>query len=200
MNIIINQSCFNISSNNSKMGKVHSFSVSPVKTCRCDAPCKKDCYAVNLCKRYKNVRLSYENNMNCILNEKKKDIIEKICLYIKLYDVSLFRWNVAGDFNLKNYFDITLAVAKKCPKCKFLAFTKMYEVTKDVKLPKNYNIVYSCWEDLKIKNARKYPCAYLDNGKYTIPKYATSCDGGCDKCMKCWNLKPGQAVKFKKHK
>ena len=79
------------------------------------------------------------------------------------------------------------------------AFTKLYEKCSSVKLPENYNIVYSCWGNMKPSNPEKHPCAYFDNGEYEIPVYANHCDGGCDKCMKCWNLKDGQAVKFKKH-
>lgn len=183
MKIQVKGHVINISKNNSKMGDVHSFSVLPIKTCREDAPCRKECYAVKICRLRKNVKKSYENNTETILNEDKKDIIDKINLYIKLHDVELFRWNVSGDFNLKNYFEITLEVAKKNPTCKFLAFTKMYEKCSKVRLPKNYNIVYSCWKDLKIKNAQKHPCAYLDDGEYSIPKYAQKCNGCCDKCI-----------------
>lgn len=181
------------------MGKVHSFSVMPVLTCRSDAPCKKECYAVKMCRLWKNVKSSYQGNTNAILFEEKEEIIKKICLYIELNDVKMFRWNVSGDFNIDNYFEITVEVAKRCPKCNFLAFTKMYNVVEGIKLPKNYNVIYSCWGNMKPSHPEKHPCAYFDNGEYEIPVYASHCDGGCDKCMKCWNLKNGQAVKFKKH-
>ncbi len=198
MRIKIEDHSLVLSSNNSKMGRVHSFSTMPILTCRSDAPCKKECYAVKLCRIFKNTKKSYQDNTDTLMFCEPEKIIEKLIQYITLYNVKLFRWNVSGDFNIDKYFDITLEVAKQCPGCNFLAFTKMYDLSK-VKLPQNYKLVFSCWGNMKPENEREVPCAYFDNGIYEIPEYAKRCSGGCDKCMKCWKLKAGQAVKFKKH-
>lgn len=192
----------NISPENSKMGKVYSFSVLPVYTCDINAPCKKECYAIRMENYRKNIKNTWMENTRAIQKTTADVIVEKLVAFIKLHNVKLFRWNVGGDFRLKGYFEITLAVAKQCPGTKFLAFTKCFEKAV-YRRPKNYKLVLSVWHEF----APPAHCldnvgfAYYDDGNpyFPIPKDAKTCPDGCDKCMKCFNIKNGGKVVFKKH-
>ena len=198
MNIICKDFEISISERNSKMGKVSSFSVMPIITCRKDAPCKKECYAVKLVRLRQRVKQSYEKNTSALTLEAKEDIISTIVGYIKLKKVKLFRWNVSGDFGIPGYFEISMEVAKQCPETKFLAFTKFYEISNQ-KIPDNYNVVYSCWGNFMPENWKKLPCAFFFSGSEEIPKTSEECHGDCANCQKCFDLKNGRSVFFHKH-
>lgn len=187
-----------ISEGNSKMGKVYSFSVSPIVTCDPYAPCHKECYACKLAILRPTVRESWEENTNAVktcLRAVEKAIIR----YIRDNDVKLFRWNVAGDFYIEGYYKMTLRIAKACPGTQFLAFTKAYEY-RIYKRPSNYSLVMSIWgyHGSYIKDC-SVGYAYFDNGTYPIPSDAKECMGDCENCLYCFNMKKGERVFFKKH-
>jgi hypothetical protein len=189
----------NISESNRKLGDISSFSVSPVVTCPKDAPCFKDCYACHMCRK-DSIAKSYRNNLNAFTLTDKSEIIRKISNYININELEYFRWNVSGDFRLDGYFEVACKVAEKCPNCHFLAFTKCFELA-TCDRPKNFTLVLSAWNDYTPteKQAKQCGIAYYDDGSRLMPEHARVCSGRCDKCFKCFKLKPGQAVIFKKH-
>lgn len=198
---------FSFSEGNSKMHRVGSFSVLPVTTCAKNAPCAKDgCYACKMIRIYPSVRKAYTDNTVALMQDKRYNEFVKACdLFIDMNEYRLFRFNVSGDFFNTDYLLACCEIAKHNPETKFLAFTKQFEVANTViamgEVPSNFNIVFSAWNDFLPENANSVPMAYMDDGKHAglVPDYAIKCDGNCQKCKKCFNLKNGEAVKFSKH-
>lgn len=198
MRLIINPATeISISEKNSKMGLIPSFSVSPILTCNKNIPCKKDCYARKLEKLRPSVRNAWAMNSSAILDEENhQTIIQVISEYIQRKGIKNFRWNVAGDFGIDGYFEIASRVAEANQNCKFLAFTKFFNLKS---AHDNFKVIYSCWGDYLPEDTEN-PRAYFDDGSITnIPQSAQECDGNCEACAKCWDLGRGQSVKFKKH-
>ena len=198
---------FSFSVANSKMGRVGSFSVLPVVTCNCDAPCTKGntCYAKRMVARYKNVREAYQYNTEALLRDNRyNDLIKSADDFIAYNEFRLFRWNVSGDFATLDYLMAACEVAKHNPDVKFLAFTKQFKVVNEGFkmgiIPSNFNIVFSAWGEFMPDDVKSVPVAYFDHGSTPelIPDYAELCGGDCQHCKRCFNLKPGEAVKFKK--
>lgn len=197
---------FSFSEGNSKMGRVLSFSVSPIVTCNPEAPCFKDCYAVKLVRIRKNVREAYANNTQALMvDHRYNEFINAFCTAIDYGEFHLVRFNVSGDMFNYEYLNACCEVAKRNPEVKFLAFTKQYEVCneaiKNGIVPANFNIVFSAWNEFKPENESSVPVAYFDDGKHKnlVPDYAITCNGDCQHCRKCFYLKNGEAVKFGKH-
>lgn len=187
------------SEQNSKMGKINSFSVPPITTCWWGVPCVKDCYAVKYYNLHKRTENAYKSNMEAVLNVPIEELAKTFTGYINLMNVKYFRWNVSGDFNLPNYWRLTCLVAEQNPECNFMAFTKMYHL-REMPRPSNFNLVLSIWKDYMppvIDNRTGY--AYFNDGTYPIPEDAVECDGKCDICHKCFFLTNGKKVYFNKH-
>ena len=189
---------FNISEDNAKMGKVFSFSVLPIATCKENAPCTKNCYACKLAKMRKNVKNSWLKNTEVLSLEDKTEIAKKIALACQLQEVKFFRWNVGGDFGINGYFDLACKVAELAPDTKFLAFTKFYELA-DLPKPENFNLILSVWNDFRPKNIDNYATAHYNDGSRSMPENAIKCGGNCEKCGLCFNLKKGESIYFDKH-
>jgi hypothetical protein len=192
-----------ISEGNSKMGKVFSFSVTPVITCAEDVPCKKECYACKLCRIYPSVRRSYADNLNAIHNAPADIVAAAIVDVIKRRGVKLFRFNVSGDFGRdgnfdRAYFAMACRIAAACPDTRFLAFTKVFDAF-GMDRPANFNLVASVWNDYAPADIESIPTAHYCDGSRPMPAGAMECDGGCETCGKCFLLKRGEKVFFKKH-
>ena len=197
---------FSFSEGNSKTGRVGSFSVMPGKTCAKNLECYKDCYARKMCAYRKSVRDAYEDNTKALMiDHRYNEFIEAACLFIDINEFRLFRFNIAGDLFSFDYLNACCEIAKKNPDVKFMAFTKQYEIVgKALKLgliPSNFNIVFSAWNELIPENKNSVPVAYFDDGEHEnlIDPKAVLCGGDCQHCKKCFYLKPGESVKFKKH-
>lgn len=196
--IYIGGNTINISRENTKMGKVSSFSLVPGLTCPAGVPCIKDCYACRMCRLYKDTLNTYRENTRAVLILPQERIVRALASYINGKNLKVFRWNVAGDFIIPKYWDIAVRVAEECPNTQFLAFTKVYATEKRYR-PKNFALVLSVWQDYKPRKGTTTPLAYYDDGTYPIPKEAKECSGKCDECFKCFYMKPGTSVVFKKH-
>ena len=199
-----------ISLSNSKLGdKIPSFNLPAIVTCRCDAPCKKNCYACKGNWLYSNVQQSLKNNLNEFINNPEK--LEKdITEWINNGDIvyRFFRWFSSGDIVNKKFFEMMVNIAKNSPDTKFLAFTKKFEIVNEFvanggNIPDNLHIVFSGWgKSFKIDNPYNFPVAYVelkDPAENNIPEFAIPCQGSCKSCKSCWSLREGQAVYFKLH-
>jgi hypothetical protein len=187
-----------ISEGNSKMGKVYSFSVSPVVTCAANVPCAKACYACKLCRIYANVKSSYAANWDAVQNANMAELAAALVDVIKAKKVKLFRFNVSGDFKDPMYLRVALTVAAACPDTQFLAFTKVYTAFAADR-PENFNLFASVWNDYAPADIDAVPSAHYCDGSRPMPADAVECGGNCEECGLCFNLKPGEKVFFKKH-
>lgn len=198
-----------VSKSNSKIGKVLNVSLTPIKSCRCGAPCIKDCYACNHAYRlYPGTRKAWDRNLAAFWENPDEYFFQIYRAIKRAKSFKLFRWHVGGDIPVVDYLHGMVVIARAFPNVKFLCFTKQYEMVEEFKtnekIPKNLTIVFSAWPGLRLpKGCEKYrPIAWMRDGKdpdSRIPKKAQECPGGCDKCMKCFGLKPGQSVVFDKH-
>lgn len=195
-----------ISDGNDKMGHIRSVSILPVLTCpaRCRETCAKDCYAVGMCfdgVKGASMRRSYARNT--ALWMLRPD------LYFAAIDYAgkinrFFRWHVSGDIPNAAYFAEMVIIAVNNPGCKFLAFTKQWEIVnawidENGALPSNLQIIFSGWFDEMPINPYNLPVAVpvmaADADKY--PDRAL-CGGNCETCAcrgcGCWNLWDGQIM------
>lgn len=200
----------NISTSNSKLGGfIPTLNLPAVVTCRCDAPCRKTCYACKGNFSYANVKASHLNNLEQFIKTPerfKNDIL--YFLNNGLISYKFFRWHSSGDIINNDYFLMMVEIAKRTPQTKFLCFTKKYEIVNDFlsgggTIPKNLAIVFSAWDESWIfDNPYNLPVAYVRFKKglnSNIPNTANECGGLCSQCQKCWHLKNGDSVVFNQH-
>lgn len=201
-----------ISRGNRKMGAIPSVSLPPVKTCAANCPCAKKCYAVKMCRIYKNVKASYENNLE-ILESNPAAYWSQVNEAVKM--TRYFRFHVSGDIPNMEYFQNMVSVAAHNPHCEILAFTKCYDIVNSYLdshngyLPKNLHVIFSLWDpswNVRVKNPHDLPMsAVIFKGYY--PGYADNfdkiCPGNCFECackgMGCWTLQNGETIAFYEH-
>ena len=194
-----------ISKGNKKMGAIPSVSLPPIITCASGCKCAKKCYAAKLCRIYKNVKQSYDNNLACY-NECMSNYFKQINDYCKTQ--RYFRWHVAGDIMSDRYLCGVESVAYDNPHCKFLVFTKQYDLVNRYLdscggFPSNLQVIFSEWEGMPMDNPHNLPVAHVifkgtepaDNWKI--------CGGNCTECacagIGCWELKNGEHIAFYEH-
>ena len=196
---------------NSKLGKLLYVSLPPGKSCPKKAPCYNEgCYARKFCTLRKECAKACEDNWT-LATKFRKRYFAHINAVITLKEPPLFRWHVFGDIPDADYLDQMMIIARNNPSTKFLCFTKQYGLAcgaadwDDRPMPKNLQLVLSAWpgylSNYKIME-HSLPVAWARDPKNPdprIPATAHECDGGCDKCGLCWNLKPGESVVFDKH-
>lgn len=183
-------------------------------TCDTNAPCykRKECYAMRGNLSFNNYKAKMQSNLK--LYKEHPDIYrESIQLELTMVRYKYFRWFVSGDIPDREFLrDIMIPLAENNPETKFLCFTKKHNyvneyLSKGNTIPKNLQIVFSCWGSFLAENPYNLPCSYVAykaNSQYadenkTIPVDAKPCDGKCIECLKCWELKRGESVVFKKH-
>ena len=198
-----------ISTGITKLGaSIPSINLPAVITCNPKAPCFAGCYAQKGHFMYQNVKNTYINNLNAYKSNPKQffeDIVygTRLNLYV--------RWHSSGDIVDERYLAGMCWVARKNPHVQYLAFTKQYPIVNKFvadghKIPKNLHIVYSCWKDWVPENPYSFPMTWVYFPKksegtfnHLIPETSIPCSGKCATCQKCWELKKGQHVVFKKH-
>lgn len=187
-------------------GDIKSFSIAP---CGASRACWGICYArgcafkpavknkwgenfriADEVERSLSARLHFEDT---IVNE-----IGEVCKY--------FRLHASGDFmGRKNYFLAWMNIARRLPGCRFLAFTKDYELVTLAKkagmIPENFQIVVShhpAYED-EFKKAREFfPAAYINVLTDEIDGM-NRCAESCAECKLCWHMVPEAEVVFPYH-
>ena len=198
-----------ISRGNRKMGAIPSVSLPPVVTCAAGCPCAKKCYAVKMCRIYKNVKASYQNNLD-ILQSDPARYWEDILIAVKTS--RYFRFHVSGDIPNSEYFANMVSVAANNPHCEILAFTKQYDIVNSYLdqrngcLPKNLHIIFSRWTpewDVTIENPYDLPMSAVIFKGQDGDQYEKICGGNCFECacqgVGCWALQNGETIAFYEH-
>lgn len=217
MNELTKVPTLKVSTTVSKLGSIPTVNLPAGVTCRPDAPCRSQCYALKGNFTYDNVRARHiENYEAYLLNshvffETINEFLDNPTITYKY-----FRWHSSGDIVDINYLKGMCEVAKKNRSTKFLCFTKKYELCNEFlengnSIPKNLIIVWSMWGDFgnDIPNPHNFPKSFVKfktgEGDEYIPTNTRQCTGKCTECIKshktksCWFLKLGDSVTFKKH-
>lgn len=206
----MNNNNVSISRGNRKMGAIPSVSLPPVKTCAAGCPCAKKCYAVKMCRIYKNVKASYENNLE-ILESNPAKYWEDVLQAVKMS--RYFRFHVSGDIPNMEYFQNMVSIAARNPHCEILAFTKCYDIvngyldTHNGILPGNLHVIFSMWDsawNTRIHNPYDLPkSAVIFKSGCNPTEYEKICGGNCFECacqgVGCWTLKNGETIAFYEH-
>lgn len=200
-----------LSKGNSKMGRVMSVSLPPVKSCGAALPCFKNCYARKIGRIRPVVDRAWESNWRLAMTD-RNSYFEQIRAALEKEFTPLFRWHVAGDIPDFAYLYNMFLTAELFPDTKFLAFTKKYDLIRlHVKHPaptwlprSNLSIILSMWPGLDVPPAvfKRFPKAWMRDKKdpdKRIPENAVTCDGGCEKCGLCWGMGPRDNIVFDKH-
>lgn len=196
-----------VSKGNIKMGAIPSISLPAIKTCRKDAPCIAECYACRMERRWKNIRNSYQNNLDLFENNPESFKTQAIEAAIA---TRYFRWNVSGDIVNLSFLQMMVEVAQFCTGTNFVAFTKKFELVNDYidnggVIPENLKIIFSAWRGFEMQNPHRLPEAHIlyKDGTTTAPDDTKVCGGHCFDCIcrgvGCWELKEGESIVLKEH-
>ena len=202
-----------ISTSVSKLGEsIPTVNLPPIITCRPDAPCGKcakeggGCYAMRGHFSFPKVKARLMENLKAY-RENPKLFFEMIAQAFDNYKYA--RYFSSGDIVDEQFLKGMCWVARKCKTTKFLCFTKKYElVNKYIEdghvIPKNLKIVFSAWRDFVPENPYNLPMTFVRfpgkvESNNLIPEKTFKCKGSCAACKKCWELKKGEVVEFKKH-
>lgn len=199
---------------NSKTGEIPAWNLLP--GCTCTPEAQRHCM-IEGCYAMKNaIRAGYDVEKsavlkawadNTVLARDHVDILEvKLSQYFSgISAPRFFRIHASGDFFSAEYGRVWYRIAKKHPETRFLAFTKAWNVAREVPfdtLP-NFSLVLSGWTGVEIPEdlRSRYRCAWCDDGIETrIPADAIECPGNCDTCGICWTLRElGRDTYFHKH-
>jgi hypothetical protein len=197
---------FRITNVNEKMGpSVLSFSLPPVKTCARDVPCRKDCYALGMCRSHPNVLRTWETNLLLLTEEwGYQRMADDVVAYLRLFPFPMFRWFVGGDIANESMMAAIVKVAERVPETRFMLFTKKYDLVDDWELPSNLHVILSVWKGFRPSEDMmgSFPLAYYDDGtpECGIPDGAFVCPGKCPECgYRCWNADNDYRVVFPDH-
>ena len=200
-----------ISHGNRKMGAIPSVSLPPVVTCAAGCPCAKKCYAVKMCRIYKNVKSSYQNNLD-ILHNDWPEYWRQVRAAVKCSHY--FRFHVSGDIPNGLYFCEMIHTAKENPHCEILCFTKQYNIVNTWldqhggKLPENLHIIFSLWDpawNVHVKNPHDLPMSAVifKGATWKADYFDKICGGNCFECAckgtGCWTLRNGETIAFYEH-
>lgn len=206
-----------IDKGNHKTGvNIPVFNIPPVLTCGGNCKyCIRKCYALKdyQTNRVGTVSASHARNMVALQQDPEKALadLDKQLAKFEKRGVRFVRVHASGDFGLiingdkYLYGRIWEELAKRHPSICFLAFTKCYDIAREIHfddLP-NFELVLSEWtdvlqapEDLK----KRYRTSRAVNELSDARNSELICPGNCDTCGMCWNLsKAGHDVAFEIH-
>lgn len=169
-----------------------------VKTCPyATEHCKASCYARKAERVYPTCLPSRERNFD---ESKKIDFVENMVFTItevakrsKAKNI-VVRIHESGDFYNREYANKWLEIANACKidkRIKFIAYTKSFVYFDGVKLPKNFNLRASLWDDTTEKQkeivSRNGWNIYTAVDKFQSGDNFTRCRcKDCATCKKCW--------------
>lgn len=109
-------------------------------TCPFAGDCVKFCYAKKGAYIWKNVRPAFEKRYELTRSDK---FIDKMNAEITIKEPDYVRIHDSGDFYSPEYLQKWLAVAIHNPHVRFYAYTNSVQMVKDVKLPDNFDVIFS---------------------------------------------------------
>ncbi len=112
---------------NTRYGKVPNVSLIPVKDCGKNSRyCSPKCYGVRNYQMYEATRNAWLANSKHFRNNPRAACKQVESLLLRRRNLpSMFRIHVAGDFLSQSHLDEWSELARRLPKTKFLAYTKM---------------------------------------------------------------------------
>lgn len=193
-----------ISSVNKKMGGIPSISFPPVLTCKQGCECIRKCYALRMANFHKSVGRRWAKNLEIWLDNPTQ-IYHEISFTAKVS--KYFRYFVGGDIPDMAFFLLMVRIANENLQCKFLAFTKKYELVNAYLdkgcLPRNLHIVFSMWGKVNIPNPYSLPTSNVIFKGENAPYSDMICAGNCTECLcqgiGCWVLKKNERIWFYEH-
>ena len=202
-----------ISSHNTKLGKIPSFSTSSLKTCPSKTKwCSKHCYAHKSEVQYPNVKRAYRINLEAT---KKITFVESMVREVKEAtknkDTKVFRLHVSGDFFNVKYIYNWVNIAKQCKDVMFYGYTRSWESTDLLPhlgiLNKLSNVVlFASMDETTIKNPPKsFRIAYAADEKPSHINKLISCPQQndkvdyCTECKLCYNSNITTNIYFETH-
>lgn len=200
-----------ISKGNHKIGNMMNVSLTPVKSCSRAAAklCGKNCYAKQCYRQYPYTRKAWDHNLGHArrnLPSFFNAISEALQKEQKTHALNFFRWHVGGDILNLEYFHGMVRVAMMYSDCRFLAFTKRYDiintwVANGEQIPDNLTVIFSAWPGLAMDNPHKFPVAWMQDGTETrVTGEEIQCPGNCEGCGMCWDIRrTGKDVLFHRH-
>lgn len=185
---------------------VPSISLRPILDCGNCSSCSKSCYDFRNDLRFDDHYYSRAKNY-VVWKKNPKLYFEEISLYCKRKVA--FRWHIGGDIVNLDYLKGMIKVAKENRHCKFLVFTKMFDLCNEYfakhRKPSNLQIIYSGWVGLDMPNPHNFPTSHpiFPDGSTSADSGARLCTDNCSECLitnsGCWKLKKGEQVTFIAH-
>lgn len=172
------------------------FNIPAKITCPYATPhCKKFCYAVKAETVYPDVLPSRQRNLEA---SKRNDFVEVMTSLIQAKKKSqrkeklVVRIHESGDFYNKAYSEKWLAIARNCKDVVFMAYTKSFKFFDGVKLPRNFVLRASIWDDTTEEQKeiikRNGWSTYSAVEKFTSKDAFCRCRcEDCATCGKCWS-------------
>jgi len=109
-------------------------------TCPMADECVKFCYAKKGAYIWSNVQPAFEKRYELSKTDK---FIESMNDEIKRKKPDFVRVHDSGDYYSRSYLNKWIQIAINNPDVKFYSYTNMIQLTKEVQLPDNYDIIYS---------------------------------------------------------
>lgn len=109
-------------------------------TCPMADECVKFCYAKKGAYIWSNVQPAFEKRYELSKTDK---FIESMNDEIRRKKPDFVRVHDSGDYYSRAYLNKWIQIAKDNPNVKFYSYTNMVQLTKEVQLPDNYDIIYS---------------------------------------------------------
>lgn len=185
---------------------VPSVSLRPILDCKNCGVCNGLCYDVRNDCMYKAVMNTRARNF-AIWKTDPERYFNEISIFCQTQVA--FRWHIGGDIVNMEYLEGMARVARQNKHCKFLAFTKRFDLVNKYldthHKPGNLQIIFSGWIGLDVPNPHNLPMSHpvFKDGRTTAKPTAKNCGGDCSHCLThcegCWTLKKGEEVKFYAH-
>lgn len=202
-----------ISKQNSKLGKVPSFSTTPVVGCGANCKvCKDKCYALKSYRMYPSCKKAWDDNFEAVKMGHKWRLADIIGEYCNSKKIPVFRWFVSGDIYNMPMMEAMVNIALRCENTIFYCYTKCYDVVNDYLkydfLPDNLKIIFSRWDGLEMVNPYGLPESDVIlkgsdkqqvNNSFICPNQKDK-KITCDKCpCPCYLMENGETVYFMEH-
>jgi len=177
---------------------IPNVSLPPLLTCVENPPCAELCYARKFHTGFARhtAGVKWDHNLEAYRSDPVQyfnSIIEQLRNNL---NIRLFRWHVGGDIPDQIYLEGMYHVSREIRHIDFLAYTR-----RDWAVPAsgiNFNVIRSLWleekDDEEERKSLPYPWFKV------VPKgEPATCTGNCDRCARCWHLKPGEGITVNLH-